>query len=117
MTDRQSTWRPLRRRHADPWDADPRPIRASLDQWAARIGTAGTDALGTVFGRWEDTVGPGVAQHARPIALTRGTLVVAVDDPAWATQLRFLGSTILESLQTAVGPGVVEHIEVRVRRS
>jgi predicted nucleic acid-binding Zn ribbon protein len=43
-------------------------------------------------------------------------LVVGVDDPAWATQLRFLESELLERLAAEFGPGEVTSIEVRVRR-
>jgi hypothetical protein len=41
--------------------------------------------------------------------------VVAVSDPAWATQLRFLETTLLERLQAELGPDTVTVIEVRVR--
>jgi predicted nucleic acid-binding Zn ribbon protein len=117
MAEGRSTWRPLRRRNLDAWEAvEPRPVRESLDRIAARLGAPGTDVLGAVFGQWESTVGATVAAHSRPLSLTRGTLVVAVDDPAWATQLRFLGATILERLEALVGGGMVERIEVRVRR-
>ena len=88
-----------------------------MDRIAARLGTPTTAVLGVVFGHWEDAVGPAVAAHSHPVSLTRGCLVVAVDDPAWATQMRFLGASILDRLQEAAGPGVVERIDVRVRRS
>jgi hypothetical protein len=42
-------------------------------------------------------------------------LVVAVSDPAWATQLRFLEATLLERLQDELGADTVTVIEVRVR--
>jgi len=117
VSDGRSTWRPLRRRNLDAWEAvEPRPVRESLDRIAARLGAPGTDVLGAVFGQWESTVGATVAAHSRPLSLTRGTLVVTVDDPAWATQLRFLSATILERLEALVGSEIVERIEVRVRR-
>jgi predicted nucleic acid-binding Zn ribbon protein len=43
-------------------------------------------------------------------------LVVVVDQPGWATQLRFLEADLLRRLAEMVGPGVVETIEVKVRR-
>jgi predicted nucleic acid-binding Zn ribbon protein len=69
-----------------------------------------------VFSRWEDVVGPAVAEHCRPSTLVRGTLVVEVDDPVWATQLRYLATTIIERLTDGAGPGAVTRIDVRVRR-
>src|SRR3954447_4106290 len=100
MAEGRSTWRPLRRRNLDAWETvDPRPVRESLDRIAARLGAPGTDVLAAVFGQWEATVGVAVAEHSRPVSLTRGTLVVAVEDPAWATQLRFLGASVLGRLE------------------
>ncbi|CAB4985919.1 unannotated protein [freshwater metagenome] len=43
------------------------------------------------------------------------TLVVAVSDPAWATQLRFLEHDLVERLRTELGPNAIDAIEVRVR--
>jgi hypothetical protein len=42
-------------------------------------------------------------------------LVIAVDEPGWATQLRYLESDLLGRLAGALGEGVVERVEVRVR--
>lgn len=110
-----TTWRPLRPRHADK-ERDPRPVRDSLDAFAARVGAPEAAAMAAVFGGWEEAVGPAVAAHAAPVSLMRGTLTVEVDDPAWATQMRFLGATVLERLGASAGPGVVTRLEVRVRR-
>jgi hypothetical protein len=40
--------------------------------------------------------------------------VVAVDEPAWATQLRWLEADLLARLNDVLGPGQVARIEVRV---
>jgi predicted nucleic acid-binding Zn ribbon protein len=82
-----------------------------------RCGTvgAGVAAIGGVFGRWEDAVGAAVAAHVQPVKLDGTTLVVEVDDPAWATQLRFLEGTLRERLAEVAG-AVIDKVEVRVRR-
>jgi predicted nucleic acid-binding Zn ribbon protein len=79
-------------------------------------GAAGGSGTVSVFRSWDDVVGAPVCEHARPIALDDGRLVVEVDQPGWATQLRYLSATIIERLGEAVGPGVVRSIEVRVAR-
>jgi predicted nucleic acid-binding Zn ribbon protein len=56
-----------------------------------------------------------VAAHAQPIALRGSTLVVGVDAPAYATQLRLLTPQLLARLAELTSPGVVEAVEVRVR--
>lgn len=70
-----------------------------------------------VFSHWEDAVGPAIADHATPLSLRDGVLVVAVPEPAWATQLRFLERQILDTLRDAAGGDVATRIEVRVRPS
>lgn len=105
-----SPWKPLPRPGGD----DPRSVRESLDRYAGRLGAERT-VLTTVFGRWSDVVGPDVAAHARPVSLKDGVLVVAVDDPTWATQVRWLGHDLLVRLAEAAGEPVAERLEVRVR--
>jgi predicted nucleic acid-binding Zn ribbon protein len=80
-----------------------------------RFGGASVSSLEHVFAHWEDVVGPSVAAHARPLSLRDGVLAVAVDNPAWATQLRLLGNELLARLSEAAGPGVVTSLDVRVR--
>ncbi len=95
---------------------EPLPLADSLAELTRRLGTPPPPALAAVFGRWEDVVGPDVAAHARPLSLAGGVLVVAVDDPAWATQLRFLDADLRRRCEEVAGPGVVARVVVRVRR-
>ena len=74
-----------------------------------------TSALGGVFGRWEEAVGDAVAAHVQPVKLDGSTLVVQVDDPAWATQLKFLEATLKQRLAEVAG-ATIDRIEVRVAR-
>ena len=108
-----TTWRPFRERG----EREPRPVRESLEGLASRLGAPNSASLAAVFSRWEEAVGPSVAAHCRPATLVNGVLVVEVDDAAWATQLRYLGGTIVERFGATAGPGVVTRVEVRVRRS
>ena len=96
------------------WD-DPKPVSEALDRVARGLGAPPSSALRAVFNRWADVVGEDVAKHSRPQSLVGGTLIVAVDDPAWATSLRYVGATLLARLAETAGPGVVTRIDVRVR--
>ena len=49
-----------------------------------------------------------------PCSLDDGRLVVEVDEPGWATQLRYLEADLLERLAAVAGAGAVRSIEVRV---
>jgi predicted nucleic acid-binding Zn ribbon protein len=69
--------------------------------------------VGGLFGRWSDAVGAQIADHVRPLKLDEGVLTVEVDDPAWATQVKFLVPTIIQRLHDVAGV-VVTSVEVRV---
>ena len=103
------TWRPL--------EAKPEPVRLDgvLDQVARTAGLPASSVLKSVFGRWDEIVGTGVADHAQPLSLVDGKLVIAVDQPGWATQVRYLSSQIVTRVNDIAGPGAVEEIHVRVR--
>ena len=103
---------------------DPVPFGESLDRVVRSLrsdesaaGTASQTAsqMGGVFGRWAEAVGDAVALHVTPVKLDGTRLIVEVDDPAWATQLRFLEATLKERLLEVAGV-VIETIEARVRR-
>ncbi|MCU1379518.1 MAG: hypothetical protein JWN29_2501 [Acidimicrobiales bacterium] len=94
--------------------AEPRRVGDSLDRVASSMGVSRASTLSAVFASWAEMVGDSVAQHSRPRSLRDGTLVVAVDEPAWATQLRWLEADLLTRLNEVLGPGQVARIEVRV---
>jgi predicted nucleic acid-binding Zn ribbon protein len=88
-----------------------------LGEVASHLGAGGADVVGSVFGRWDDIVGPAVAAHVRPVRVEGSTLIVSADHPAWATQLKHLGPDILARLAEVCGPQhALERLEVRVRR-
>jgi predicted nucleic acid-binding Zn ribbon protein len=78
--------------------------------------TSGQTAMqmGGVFGRWVEAVGDAIAAHVKPIKLDGTKLVVEVDDPAWATQLRFLEATLKQRL-LEVADATIDTVEVRVK--
>ena len=105
-----------------PWtpmpDADgpaPRRVGQGLDAVLGRLGGGSARVTSLVFSGWAEAVGPGIAVHAVPLTLRGTTLVVAVDGPAYATQLRLLTPQLLARLAELAGPGAVETVEVRVR--
>jgi predicted nucleic acid-binding Zn ribbon protein len=94
---------------------DPVPISQSLDGVVRSLRGPSRQAVGGVFGRWSDAVGEQIADHVRPLKIDAGLLVVEVDDPAWATQVKFLVPTIIERLRDVAGVEI-ERIDVRVER-
>ncbi|MGH9184065.1 MAG: DciA family protein [Acidimicrobiales bacterium] len=95
-------------------DPGPRPVGASLDRVASALGAPDAAVLATVFGSWEELVGGGVAAHARPRSLRDGVLVIAVEQPVWATQLRWASPVLVERVNQVVGRRVVDRVVLRV---
>lgn len=100
---------------SDGHDADPVTISEALDGVVRSLRGPSRRSVGGVFGRWVDAVGPQVAEHVRPLKLDGGVLTVEVDDPAWATQVKFLAPTVIERLESVAGVEVAR-ISVRVDR-
>lgn len=111
---------PRRRRRPPGPDGGPRSLSEGLEEVVDRLvpptpaGAPPPGVLGTVFSRWDEIAGPALARHARPLRLTAGELVVAVDEPAWATQVRSLGSDLLKRVEEVSGKAP-ERLRVTVR--
>jgi predicted nucleic acid-binding Zn ribbon protein len=75
--------------------------------WAERLTSS------AVFARWARLVGEDVAEHAAPVSLRDGELVVQASSTAWATQLRLLQRQLLVKIAAGVGPNVVRKLTVR----
>ena len=90
-------------------------LRAGSGSAAGAGAGAPASALGGLFRGWDDAVGPTVAQHARPVVLDGGRLVVEVDQPGWATQLNYLANTVIERVRPLVAPALVTSLDVRVK--
>jgi len=69
-----------------------------------------------LFSHWPDIVGSSVAEHVTPKRLEKRVLTVEVDDPAWATQLKFLEAQLLSTLKDHIGDEV-DSLNIKVRRS
>jgi predicted nucleic acid-binding Zn ribbon protein len=91
-------------------------LAGALDALLDRLGAESTTAITGVFGEWPKIVGEQVAQHVTPIKLERGRLIVEIDDPSWATQMRFLEPQLIEKLNAATTSTIIA-IEVRVKRN
>ncbi len=94
---------------------DPIPISSSLDGVIRSLRGPGRREVSGVFGRWEQAVGEQVAAHVKPVKLDEGVLVVEVDDPSWATHVKFLSGTIVDRLDEIAGVQI-ERVEIRVSR-
>jgi predicted nucleic acid-binding Zn ribbon protein len=78
------------------------------------MGAPGADLLGVVFACWDDIAGESLCRHVRPVSFRQGALVVAVDRPAWATEVRRLAPTLLARIAEVAGTRP-ERLDVVVR--
>lgn len=106
---------PPDRRLRDPAGNEPVPLSRGLERVLKSLRGGDRRTTATVFGRWAELVGEPVCNHVRPLKLDSGILIVEVDDPAWATQLKFLESDLLKRLNVG-DQAPVERLEIRVRR-
>lgn len=106
-----STWRPAPTRAEE---LEPRRVVDSLGRVLDAVGGPPAAHTAALFSRWEQLVGAEVAAHAQPHSLRGKVLVVVVDEPAWAAQLKYLSGELLARLDSEVGPGVVSELRLRV---
>jgi predicted nucleic acid-binding Zn ribbon protein len=92
---------------------DPQPLRAAIDGLLTDHGWRTAAKVGSVFGRWDQIVGPGLAAHTHPDRFGEGELVVIADSTAWATQVRLLAATLVRRLNEELGNGTVKRVVVR----
>jgi predicted nucleic acid-binding Zn ribbon protein len=95
-------------------DDEPMRLADALAKVGAELGLAPGDAHGRLDARWSEVMGADVAAHARLVSLRDGVLTVAVDDPIWATQLRYLEDAVVLRATALLGPDAVTRLRVRV---
>ena len=103
----------MKRRRRATGGREPRPISDSLKAVTAGFGSRGRAI--DLTERWTEAVGETIAAHALPERLDAGRLTVVVDDPAWATELRYHSNRILAALNAESGVSTVSELRLRVQ--
>lgn len=78
--------------------------------WSERLGSA------RMWTAWEEIVGAELIAHCEPVRLAGRVLVVRAASPAWATQLRYLTTQLLERSASVLGAGSVREVRIVVGR-
>jgi predicted nucleic acid-binding Zn ribbon protein len=86
------------------------PFGQAIRRLVEERGWQDTTAAASVLARWDELVGPELAEHCRPASLLDGELVLVAESSAWATQLRLLTRTLQARLAAQVGEGVVTSV-------
>lgn len=94
----------------------PKPLSEVLARLLRGMKVSDESKAVGLFSHWPDIVGANVAEHVTPKRLEKRVLTVEVDDPAWATQLKFLEAQLLSTLKEHIGDEV-DSLNIKVRRS
>ncbi len=92
---------------------DPQRLGQAIGGLLDQRGWQQQAAIGSVFGRWAEIVGPDLAAHTRPDTFADGELAVTADSTAWATQVRLLAPQLIRRLAAELGDGTVRRVKVR----
>ena len=89
-----------------------RPIQHAVPGAILEILRAAPLSDGKVGFAWRTAVGPAV-ERATAVKLEHRVLIVETASPQWSREIARSSGLILKRLQTFLGEGVVEKIEVR----
>jgi len=97
-------------------DQGPVPLRRILERLLEGMGSPRIDDTKMIIDQWSEIVGPRLAERIEAVAVRGSELLVAVNDPAWASQVTWLETQLLERIESIVGPGRITSVRVRVER-
>ena len=110
--------RPRRKEFTENDDAfqpgrDPLLASGAFSQLTEEMGWVEPLAESELLVHWRRLVGDNIADHTTPLGVVDGTLTIATDSSAWATQLRLMRHEILVSLAEKFPEVTISHIVVR----
>ncbi len=92
----------------------PVPLRRSLERLLSGMGSPEIDATASILESWPEIIGPELASRIVAVAVRGPELIVRVEDPAWASQLRWLERQLLDRIEALVGPGRITAVTAKV---
>ena len=78
-----------------------------------KFSSGSADAETRVRAAWKLAAGNKIANHTRPTALVRGSLIVEVEDYIWQKQLSTLRHFLIRNLTEALGEALVTDLDFR----
>lgn len=66
------------------------------------------------FAWWSRSVPPRILEHARPVKLSHGVLIVHVSSSVWANELHYLGEDLLQQIHEHVADSGVKKLRFKV---
>lgn len=88
-------------------------LDAAIREVLASLGLPDPDVQQRLHDHWSELAEPPWSEHARPLYLRRGELVVEATSPMAMSLLRFGVASLERRLQEVLGEGVVERVVLR----
>lgn len=95
-------------------EEEPAQLRQGLERFLRHLGAPPADVVTELGRRWGEIVGPALDGPTRPIELIDGVLVVACDDPAWASQVSWMEGQIAQRFAAIFDGAEVKRVTTRV---
>lgn len=95
-------------------ETSPQRLGQALDRVMRGLGAPEASGVHLVFDKWSDVVGDALAARTKPLRIEGSRLVLAVDEPAMVTHVKFLQPELLGRLEQLLGPGRVTSLDLRV---
>ena len=92
---------------------EPVHLRSVLEQLLKDFGTPDITTVTSIIDQWEEIVGSDLATKISAVAISGSELIVRVDDPAWASQISWLESQLLDKITRLIGEEKITSIRVR----
>ena len=70
--------------------------------------------LARIINLWPAVVGERMNAHAKPAKIDGKELIVSVDHPAWATEIRMQNSRIISELESELKSPLINRLKVHV---
>ncbi|MDH5527679.1 MAG: DUF721 domain-containing protein [Nitrospirota bacterium] len=106
-----------RRRTARKGLRGPKRVSGLLSELASASGWGAVMESVRLRARWAELVGEQIALHTEPERISRGRLIVRVDNSAWLTQLSFFRQEIAAKVNGWLGSGRVGEVVLMVGRT
>ena len=91
---------------------DPLSMTDALKELTGNLGWDQSLAEAKLFVEWPMLVGEGVADHAQPVGVDNGKLVIQASSSAWATQLRLMRHELIVVLAEKLPEVPIDSITV-----
>ena len=82
---------------------EPRSVKEVLNRLISDFDDGGSMYL--IYQHWTEAVGETIASHCKPLRVVDDYLLIEVDHPGWATEIRYLETELVAKL-TQIDPSL-----------